>query len=55
VAEESEASLHVIESLGFVRVGTLNEVGHKFGRLLGVHILQKMLACTKESGERNKG
>jgi L-amino acid N-acyltransferase YncA len=43
VAEGSEASLHLNEEFGFVRVGTLKEVGRKFGRLLDVHILQKML------------
>jgi phosphinothricin acetyltransferase len=43
VAAESHESLHLNESLGFVHVGTLREVGRKFGRLLDVHILQKML------------
>lgn len=43
VAEGSEESLHLNESFGFVRVGTLREVGRKFGRLLDVHLLQKML------------
>lgn len=43
VAEGSEASLHLNQCLGFTHVGTLKEVGRKFGRLLGVHILQKML------------
>lgn len=43
VAEESRESLHLNESFGFVHVGTLKEVGRKFGRLLSVHILQKML------------
>ena len=33
----------VNESFGFVRVGTLKEVGCKFGQRLDVHILQKML------------
>lgn len=43
VAEGSEASLHLNESCGFVHVGTLREVGRKFGRLLNVHVLQKIL------------
>jgi phosphinothricin acetyltransferase len=43
VAEGSEESLHLNASAGFVLVGTLKEVGHKFGRLLDVHILQMML------------
>lgn len=44
VAEGSEASIHLNERAGFVRVGTLKQVGRKFDRLLDVHILQKMLA-----------
>ena len=43
VAEGGDASLHLNESFGFVRVGTLKEVGRKFGRFLDVHVLQKML------------
>ena len=36
-------NIDLSESFGFVHVGTLKEVGRKFGRLLDVHILQKML------------
>ena len=36
-------SLHLNETTGYVYVGTLKEVGRKFGRLLDVHILQKIL------------
>jgi phosphinothricin acetyltransferase len=43
VAEESVESIHLNESAGFVHVGTLKEVGRKFDRWLGVHIMQKML------------
>jgi phosphinothricin acetyltransferase len=43
VAEGSLESIHLNESSGFVHVGTLKEVGRKFGRLLDVHIMQKML------------
>jgi L-amino acid N-acyltransferase len=43
VAEGSEASLHLNESFGFRHVGTLKEVGRKFGRLLDVHLLQLIL------------
>lgn len=42
-AEDSRESLHLNELAGFVHVGTLKEVGHKFGRLLDVHIMQLML------------
>ena len=43
VAEGSHESLHLNQSAGFVLVGTLKEVGRKFGKLLDVHIFQKML------------
>ena len=43
VAEGSEESLHLNESAGFTHVGTMKQVGRKFGKLLDVHILQKML------------
>lgn len=43
VAEGSEASVHLNQEAGFRHVGTLKEVGCKFGRLLDVHILQLML------------
>ncbi len=43
VAEGSQESLHLNENAGFVQVGTMKEVGRKFGKLLDVHILQKML------------
>ena len=39
----SVESLHLNESTGYVHVGTLKQVGRKFGKLLDVHILQKML------------
>ncbi len=42
-AEESRESLHLNQSFGFQPVGTLKEVGYKFGRYLDVHILQLML------------
>jgi L-amino acid N-acyltransferase YncA len=43
IAEGSHESVHLNESAGFVHVGTLKEVGRKFGRLSDVHIMQKML------------
>ena len=43
IAEGSDASIHLNERAGFVHVGTLKEVGRKFGRLLDVHIMQKIL------------
>jgi phosphinothricin acetyltransferase len=43
IAETSLESIRLNESAGFVHVGTLKEVGRKFGKLLSVHILQKIL------------
>jgi len=43
VADGSDESLHLNKSTGFVHVGTLREVGRKFGGLIDVHILQKIL------------
>ncbi len=43
VVSESNASLHLNESFGFVHIGTMKEVGRKFGKLLDVHILQKFI------------
>jgi L-amino acid N-acyltransferase YncA/uncharacterized damage-inducible protein DinB len=50
VAEESEASLHINESFGFKHIGTMKEVGLKFGRRLDVHVMQLMLNETADSG-----
>jgi L-amino acid N-acyltransferase len=49
VAEGSEESIHLNESMGFVHIGMLKEVGRKFNRLIGVHILQKMLGQSDET------
>lgn len=43
VAEGSDASLHLNKSYGFEHVGTMKEVGRKFGKLLDVHLLQIIL------------
>jgi phosphinothricin acetyltransferase len=43
VTEDSAASLHLNAAAGFVLVGTVKEAGRKFGRLLDVHIMQKIL------------
>jgi phosphinothricin acetyltransferase len=43
VVAGNEESLHLNECFGFVHIGTMKEVGQKFGRLLDVQLLQKML------------
>jgi phosphinothricin acetyltransferase len=43
VAQGSDASLHLNRSCGFEVVGTFKQVGRKFGKLLDVTYLQKLL------------
>lgn len=43
VAEGSDASLHLNKSFGFEVIGTFKQVGRKFGKLLDVTYLQKIL------------
>lgn len=38
----NDASIHLHEEFGFEKVGTLKEVGEKFGKILDVHILEKI-------------
>lgn len=42
ITEGNEKSIYLHERLGFVTIGTLKEVGKKFGKLLDVHMLQKV-------------
>ncbi len=43
IAEGNEKSIHIFESMGFTQVGVLKEVGRKFGKLLDVYLMQKIL------------
>ena len=43
IAEGSEVSIHLCESVGFEHVGIMKEVGRKFGKLLDVYLMQKIL------------
>lgn len=43
ITSESAVSLHLHESLGFQRVGTLHRVGEKFGKLLDVVLLELLV------------
>lgn len=43
IAEGSANSLRLHERAGFIHVGVLRQVGRKFGKLLDVHVYQKML------------
>jgi len=42
IAEGNDASIHLAESFGFCHIGVMKEVGRKFGRLLDVHLMQKI-------------
>lgn len=43
IADGNEVSIQLFESQGFPHVGVLKEVGRKFGRLINVYIMQKLL------------
>ncbi len=49
MAEESLESIHLNQSFGFEHIGTMKEVGLKFGRRLDVHIMQLMLKPSANS------
>lgn len=40
IAGENEVSIHLHTRFGFEKIGTMREVGLKFGRLLDVHLYQ---------------
>lgn len=42
IAEGNDASIHIFETLGFNHIGIMKEVGRKFGRLIDVHLMQKI-------------
>ena len=42
ITEGNKISIHLHEQFGFVKIGTLKEVGKKFGKLLDVNLMQKI-------------
>ena len=42
IVEGNAASIHLCELLGFTHIGTMKEVGRKFGKLLDVEMMQKI-------------
>jgi L-amino acid N-acyltransferase YncA len=42
IAEGNNVSIHLHEAFGFQHVGIMKEVGKKFGRLIDVHLMQKL-------------
>ena len=43
VTDGNSASIYLHEKFGFKKIGTLKEVGKKFGKILDVHIYEKLL------------
>jgi phosphinothricin acetyltransferase len=43
ITDGNKISIHLHESFGFEHVGILKEVGSKFGRLLDVYLMQKII------------
>ena len=43
IAEGNASSIHIAESQGFEHIGIMREVGRKFGRLIDVYLMQKLL------------
>jgi phosphinothricin acetyltransferase len=43
IAGDNDVSLHLHREFGFREIGVMNEVGRKFGKLLDVVLMQKML------------
>ena len=42
IVDDNAVSIHIHESAGFEHIGVMKEVGHKFGRLLDVRLMQKI-------------
>lgn len=40
ICSENEVSLNMFKNLGFKHIGTMKEVGYKFGKTLDVHLMQ---------------
>lgn len=43
ITTDNKNSIHIHELYGFTNIGTMKEVGNKFGRLLDVALMQKIL------------
>ena len=42
ISEGNDVSIHIFETCGFNHIGIMKEVGKKFGRLIDVHLMQKI-------------
>jgi phosphinothricin acetyltransferase len=48
IEENNKTSIHLFETLGFTHIGTIREVGRKFGRLLNVYMMQIIFNSSSE-------
>jgi len=55
IAEGNEISVHLHKSLGFQHIGVMREVGRKFGRLLDVHLMQKIYYEDTKARDKRQG
>ncbi len=53
IAEGNDVSVHLAESFGFRHIGVMKEVGRKFGRLLDVHLMQKVYRAHETENQAN--
>ncbi len=44
ITEGNDISIHLHENFGFEKIGTLRQVGKKFGKVLDVHIFEKIFS-----------
>ncbi|HMT28262.1 MAG TPA: N-acetyltransferase family protein [Bacteroidia bacterium] len=44
ITEGNLSSIHIHEQLGFEHIGVMREAGRKFGKLLDVHLMQKLFS-----------
>lgn len=54
IADGSEQSTYLHQSLGFEKIGVMKEVGLKFEKRLDVHLMQKMLSKTALQNQHNQ-
>jgi L-amino acid N-acyltransferase YncA len=52
ITEGNEISIHLHEGVGFEHIGVMKEVGRKFGKLLDVHLMQKIYHSKSPGAEK---
>lgn len=45
ISDGNDVSVHLHEKYGFKLIGTLKELGYKFGRYIDIHIFQLIINC----------